>query len=1047
MSPSYQEKSDSQLPALSLLKKLGYMYISPEETVKQRGDLFGNVILENILKERLEALNGFEYKSKKYEFSDGNISNAVHALKNIQDEGLSRTNQKVYDLITLGKSFEENIEGDRKSFTLKYVDWENIQNNVFHVTDEFEVKGTKDTRRPDLVLFVNGIPFVVIENKRRDHTDSVKEAITQHIRNQRSDEGIPRLFHYTQLLLAVQPNEVKYAPIDTIERFWSKWKEEEMVDEVLGVVLSSTDNNTKSEDREITEQDRMLYSLCRRERLMDMTFLFTIFDGDIRKAARYQQYFTVKNTIERIKTKTNGVRKGGVVWHTQGSGKSLTMVMLAKVLSTLHNTDVKNPRVLIVTDRIELDRQIFGTFLNCGKTPVQAKTGAHLIELLSDPGASVITTVLHKFDSGVKRVGEEFLSSDIFVLIDESHRSQYGFSHQDMKQVLPNACYIGFTGTPLMHNEKNTVDKFGGLIRPTYTIDQAVKDGAVVPLLYEGRRALIEPFMGPMEAQFDMVTEDATPYEKEVLKSKFSGITEILISDGVVKLIANDIAKNYVTNWRSTGLKAMLTVPFRETAIKYLKQFENEVSPKYRINAAVIISAGDSRVAFSDVYKESEDIIKQWEENVKKRHVTLENYEKTVIDQFRSESEEVELLIVVGRLLTGFDAPRCGLLYIAKPLEGHNLLQAIARANRLHSGKDNGLIIDYVGLLENLDKALTNYSVLAGFDQDDLAGTLLNIESEVAKLSQYHGELHQHLSLANSKDNEALERFLAPEDLRKMFYEKLNTFCKTLQLARASDVYIKMYDEYKRNIFERDAIYYSALKNSLQIRYAEKYNINEYAKRIRKILDTTIAGTEVEILNEPVNIFDEKLFKEQVEKLTGTVASKADAIAYSMKRSISEKMDEDRAFYRKFSEMIDEAIKRFIEKRTSEIEYLSEVLELKTKFISGKGEDIPASLNSNSEARALFNNLKSELAKSKTYKWTPALNEKMSRWSLEIAGIIEKLVIRDWKKNDDIQKQMLNMIDDYLYDHLPEEKIVLEIAQLDQLLDELMVVARKQFKD
>ena len=279
---NYTEWKDSQKPALQLLKKLGWQYISPKEAEQERGHILSNVILEAVLEKQLHHINDFEYKSKTYKFSQSSIKSATNALKNVLDEGLVKTNEKIYDLLTLGKSFTESIQGDQKAFTLKYIDWKNADNNVYHITDEFVVEGIKSTRRPDIVLFVNGIPFVLLENKRRDKNESIDEAISQHIRNQKKDIGAPRLYHYAQLLVAVHPNMVKYAATGTPQKFWSVWKEDNLKN--VEKLLRSTDHGTESENRLATQQDQSLVALCEPQRLMELVYKFIVFDGPDKKS-------------------------------------------------------------------------------------------------------------------------------------------------------------------------------------------------------------------------------------------------------------------------------------------------------------------------------------------------------------------------------------------------------------------------------------------------------------------------------------------------------------------------------------------------------------------------------------------------------------------------------------------------------------------------------------------------------------------------------------------------------------------------------------------
>lgn len=1041
---SYTENTDSQEPALKLLQKLGWQYISPEETEKERGNILSGVILENILAAQLERINSFEYKGGEYNFSSGNIHNAIHALKNVPDEGLLKTSEKIFDLLNLGKSFEEKIQGDKKSFTIKFIDWENLQNNVFHVTDEFVVEGINETRRPDLVLFINGIPFCVIENKRRDKQQSVEESISQFIRNQKKEIGIPKLFQFSQLLVAMQPNEVKYGTTDTPLKFWSYWKEQSNIDSEVRQILSRSIANISAEDRLLTEQDRMLYCLCRPERIMELAYKFTLFDAGIKKVARYQQYFAVKNALNRVEDfNEDGQRKGGVIWHTQGSGKSLTMVMLAK--SIILNDNIENARIIVVTDRVELDKQIARTFRQCGKEPVRAKSGNHLIDVVQGSNVEVVTTIIDKFESALKRKDFKNKSENIFVLVDESHRSQYGKNHALMKRALPNACYIGFTGTPLMGAEKNTANKFGGYI-DKYTIDQAVADGAVLPLLYEGRSAKLSVNQDQIDKGFDRLSEPLTDYQRKDLKRKFSSITEIYKSDQVVEEIAYDISEHYCKNWKGTGFKAIIAVPLKDTALKYQKYFEKQPNPRLRIDTSVVISNSDTRQDHEEVEEETTSEVQQYFKKINAKYGSVENFEEHITNKFKDSDDEVEILIVVGKLLTGFDAPRCNTLYIAKPLKEHGLLQAIARANRLHKGKNFGHIVDYVGILGDLDKALTTYSALKEFDESDIAGAIMKVDEEIKKIPQYHSDVWDVFKKVNNKsDVEEMERFLAPKDIRDTFREKLIGFAKALHAGMASDVFYKMYSEDRQNTFIKDLKFFNSLRTSVQLRYSEKIDYKEYEGRVRKLLDMHVGASGIEQTTDKINIFNDEVFKKEVEKLTGTTASKADAIAYKMKKVITEKMDEDPVFYTKFSKLISDAIQAFIDKRITEAEYLKQILKAREDLTAGRFSDTPDLLHGNPEARAFYNIVKDVLNDQIPETNSKEVDEKLAIAGNELSTIIERLLIRDWKKNDDIQKQMKNDIEDYLLDHRSEYGVELSFTQLDVILDKVMGVAKTVF--
>ena len=798
----YTEYNDSQKPALSLLQKMNWQYLSQQEVLAAREGLVSNVLLDQVLMKQLQKINTFEYKGEKYSFSTGSIQGAINALKTVPNEGLVQTNERVYDLITLGKSFNETVQGDRKAYTIKYIDWENPENNVFHVCEEFEVEGLAGKKRPDVVLFVNGIPFVIIENKRRDKNDSLEEAISQHIRNQKEKEGIPKLFYYAQLLMAIHPNEVKYGATCTPAKFWSVWKEDN--EKEISKLLRSKKNNTSPEDRLVTEQDKGLYALCRPDRLLDIVYKYIVFDGPDKKICRYQQYFAVQETIDRVKHRNKeGNREGGVIWHTTGSGKSLTMVMLSKALA-LEKT-IKSPRVVIVTDRISLDKQIFKTFVNCGKQVKKAKSGNDLVELLQDKGNEIITTIIDKFEIASKRASFKDESQNIFVLVDESHRSQYGSAHANMKRIVPNASYIGFTGTPLMKIQKSTAKKFGGFIHK-YTIDQAVKDGAVLPLLYEGRSAKLSINKKQIDKGFERLAAPLSEEARKDLKKKFASIGKIYESDHVIEEIAYDISNHFLENWKGTGFKAQLAVPKIDTAIKYQKYFEAQTNENLKINTRVVFTPPDSRQHNDDVWSETTSESRKYWEQLMQRFNDQEAYETHVIDRFKEKGNEIELIIVVSKLLTGFDAPRNTVLYLAKPLKAHNLLQAIARVNRLFEGKEHGHIIDYVGILGKLDEALTEYSALEDFDEEDLTNTVIDVKEELRKLPVRHSEVWEVFKgVYDKNDLEALERHIADKDIRDQFYDRVSAFARVLQTALASDEFYKEFNTqqigfYKANL-------------------------------------------------------------------------------------------------------------------------------------------------------------------------------------------------------------------------------------------------------
>ncbi len=611
----YLEDLSSLLPAVTLLDKLGYGYLTPSENLALRGGRTSKLILESVLKEQLRKFNSITFKGNQYAFSEGNIQKAVQALADIPFDSLMNTSEQIYDLLTLGKALEQTIDGYTKSFSLHYIDWKNPENNVYHVCDEFvlERRNSKQTRRPDIVLFVNGIPLAVIECKRPDLRDAAEEGVSQHLRNQRTDE-IPELFTYAQMLLSVSQNKALYGTTGTPAKFWAIWKEDDkdaqekilhdLVNEPAGDdfkarLFAERDERQRrtmetlwqSGERLPSPQDKALHSLLRPERLLELIYQYIVFDNKEKKICRYQQYFAVGATLARVgQRKGDSQRPGGVIWHTTGSGKSLTMVMLAKAL--VLSPDIHNPKIVLVTDRVDLDDQIYKTFHACGKPVVQAKTGEHLLDLITHNKASIITTIIDKFESASRKRKISDESSNIFVLVDESHRSQYGVSHAKMQNVFPNACYIGFTGTPLLKKEKTTAAKFGGFIHK-YTMNQAVADGAVTPLLYEGRMSELHGDQAQIDKWFERITKDLTAEQKADLKKKFRREEELSKSEQRMAEIAHESREAARNNPNaqlqgSPSVDELLAADFVSDPLR-----RHDCAPISDGGVAVVLAAGD----------------------------------------------------------------------------------------------------------------------------------------------------------------------------------------------------------------------------------------------------------------------------------------------------------------------------------------------------------------------------------------------------------------------------------------------------------------------
>jgi type I restriction enzyme, R subunit len=1072
--PSFKEDHISQIPALQMLVKLGYTYLSPAEAERLRGGKSTNVLLEDVLRKQLKEINSIRVSANKTSlFTDENIDRGILALKNLpMNEGYIAASEKAYNLLTLGQALEQSVDGDKKSFTLQYIDWKNIKNNVFHVTEEYSVmrSTSKEHYRPDIVLFINGIPLCIIECKRPDMKEPLKQAISQHLRNQQED-GIRSLYVYSQLTLSIATQDAVYATNATPEKFWAKWQEkfnsasDEQeykceLEKIKNISLAPEVSDQMFSDRfkyvrryfdalesnQIlpTVQDEYLYGLCRPERIMDFVFNFTLFDNGEKKVARYQQFFAIKKSMQRIKNIEQGKRSGGVIWHTQGSGKSLTMVMLAQAIAM--EPSIRNPKIVLVTDRTDLDDQITKTFRKCGRFVENATTGQRLVELLESKSDAVVTTIINKFVAAVKKINRPLESHDIFVLVDEGHRTQHGTFNIDMLKTLPNACFIAMTGTPLFKKDKSTANKFGGII-DAYTVDQAVNDKAVVPLLYEGRLALQDVNSSPLDTFFGMVAEPLTDYQKADIKRKFARYDHLNSAEQKMRMIAWDISYHFRDNWQGkTPFKGQLVCDKKVNAIKY-KEYLDEIGI---VSSEVLISSIDEREGEDSAYEKSTEKVNQFWKKMINEHGNAKSYEKNIINRFKNQKDP-EIVIVVDKLLTGFDEPKNTVLYLTRNLQGHKLLQAIARVNRLFPDKEFGYIIDYYGVIENLGDALQVYSSFDEFDQEDLTGTLTNINEEVNKLPQKHSEVWDLFkTVANKRDAEAYQLILKDEAVRVIFYDKLSSFAKCLKMALSSIQFHKETDEKTMNRYKDDLAMFLKLRLAVVERYSDEVDYKQYEGQIQKLIDTHITTEKIETITQLVNIFDREKFQEELENTTGK-AARADKIASRTSKHITEKMDEDPAFYKKFSQLLKETIADYESKRITEAQYLSKVQDIMDNVLSRIDTEVPEELKDKEEAKAFYGISKELL--SEKIEDEIVLREVSVHTGLSIDEIIQKLVldnrmaIIDWQNKSNITGKLLIEIGDYLIDEVRDKyNINLSFNEMDKLAEDCIEVAKLRYK-
>ncbi len=1022
----FDEARQSQLPALELLLAMGYEYVSRDEALRQRGGDTGNFILADIAAKKLMEINSYEVGGTEYKFSEKDVRDSIDELEHIQYEGLIDTAQTIYNTImptSGGKTIKVSVGGKTVSKNFRFIDFQRPRNNDFHVTAEFAVTG-KQNIRPDIVCFVNGIPFAVIENKKSGVP--VVDALNQMNRNQ-GPEFCPKLFTYTQLLVGTNDKEFRYGTTGTPNKFYAGWKEkglsdEEIEDKVLSIMRHQINFGTYKQicadlngdtrgviqytSRMATEQDRGIVFLFKPERLLDLTKNHILFDAGVKKLSRYQQYFAIQKMLARIseeETTPKGVkrRRGGLIWHTQGSGKSLMMVMFVKAL--IENPHINNPRVIIVTDRRDLDKQIKDTFKNCNlkKEVIQATSGQHLLDLIKEKNLAVVTTLVHKFESAAnKKTGFVDNDQNIFVLIDEAHRSQGGIANLEMNRIIPNACYIGFTGTPLMKIERESWRKYGGYI-DQYTIDDGLADKIILPLIYEGRYVDLVQNEEQIDRHIERITADLNDKQKRDLQ-KYIGTKIIKDNPQRIVEISYDIEKHFMSHFQNTGLKAQIVAPSKYSAVLFQRFFHASGN----IRTAMVISDEHDDGDETDTHKKE---VLNYLDTVRKNHSSVAKYERDVIDSFKYNDDGVEIIIVVDKLLTGFDAPCNTVLYLAKDLKDHNLLQAIARVNRLYENKKlpktAGYIIDYSENAKNINTAM---KLFGNYDENDVKGTLIDVAEKIHELEESYSRVHGLFKeIQGSSDDEAFLQLLGDAPKREMFYKSLNEFIKNLSECFVLQDFvhefrhIDMYTKELKKLME--------LRKTASLKYADRVDLSEYKQSLVNILDKYVDAVGVELLTKQINITDRKQFEEAIETL-GTDKSKAEAIAAQTQRTITEKLDTDPEFYERFSKKISEILQKMREGKLADIAALKQLRLINDDVADKKDDSLPEIVSKNKGSDVFYRNLKA------CFEKFDISEDLYIRIIIEIFDRVKQGAIVDWHKNIDVKRQMMNSLDDYLYD-------------------------------
>lgn len=1011
----YDEVNTSQYPAVELLVKLGWKYISRDEALAARDGDNSRVILTSVATDALMRINDFELGGVRRKFDENDIAAKVDELENTEIQGLIDTSREISNRIMPklgGGTIKVFTDGSYQDKSIRYIDFDHPENNDYHVTAEYKVAGNEENIRCDIVLFVNGIPIAEIENKKP--SVGYKKAI-QQLRRYQQKEFCPKLAAFTQLLIAMDGEHAEYGTAGTTEEFYTHWREKDADDATMRAEIDAmkvrpmsnfeqikTDLNgyVSGNDAGDLPQDILIYGMLRPDRILDIAKNFVFYDGLHKKVARYQQYFAIKKMITQVeqREKDDSRRKGGIVWHTQGSGKSLTMVMFVRAL--IENSNIVNPRVIIVTDRVDLDKQIKQTFADGGlkKNVVRTTSGEDLLKRIQKKDDGVLTTIIDKFESAARKRGTfTDLDDNIFVLIDEAHRSQTGEANFQMLQTIPNACYIAFTGTPILTNQKKlTVNKFGGFI-DKYTIDDALADGVIVPLLYQARDIQLDQDAEKIDRKTDRVMEDLTKQQKHELKRKAE---RKLVKNASARIeeICYDIAEHYAKEFQNTGLKAQIVAPGKLEAVHMQEWFKADG----KIKTALVISDGNGEIGEDEKEKLE---VKAYLDKIKQNYTSLKSYEERVIEDFKKKPGP-EILIVVNKLLTGFDAPPNTVLYLAKQLRDHDLLQAIARVNRIYNNphgtkpKTAGYVIDYS---ENAASIKAAMALFGNYDAEDVRGALTDAREKQADLESKYAELLDMFKTFGSQ-HEYIEA-LADEPTRRQFYDKYNEF-------------LNAYDEYTslRDIDEEvarkcrlDLKKFAEVKKSANMKYDDKLDLRAYEREIARIINQHITAEKAEILTEPVEIANKQLFDEAVDELGNDYESRAEVIAAQANRRITElfKNKGDETLFEKFSERIRQIIGELHEAKIEDIKAFEQLSLITDEIEARKDDDLPSGVKKEKGSDILYRNLREAV---------PEAN--YSDAVINLARIVKQFAVVDWWKNFDQKRVIENALDDYIYDNL-----------------------------
>lgn len=859
------ERQQVELPALEQLQQLGWSHLDGSTLVpgtsNHRSSL-KEVVLTPNLEQAIQRLNPW--------ISDDNLRKVVRELTVSQASTLMEANQGLWERLTHYFSVEQDLGQGRRGHTVKLIDFDTPSNNEFLCIDQLKIQGSTQTIIPDILLYVNGLPLGVIECKSPYVTDPMAEAINQlrryaNLRNPSSSEGCEKLFHYNQVMIATHRDVARVGTISSTAEHYLEWKDP--------YPLSRSDLGDNPHSQQV-----LIQGLLAPANFLDLIQNFTVFETDsgrtIKKIARYQQFRAVQKTILRLKRGADRKARGGVIWATQGSGKSLTMVFLT--LKIRRDPLLRTYKLVFLTDRSQLDAQLTATFRHAqGETVLNAKSVGHLKELLAKDGSDLITATIQKAQAG--DLGSVCLnaSANIIVLADEAHRTQYGSLGASINAALPNAPKIAFTGTPLMKAEKTTTTAEFGPYIDTYTIEQAVIDGATVQIIYEGREAKTKVTGDSLDALFDRYFADRSPEDQEAIKKRYGTERAVLQAPQRLEWISLDLVQHFRSTILPNGFKGILVTGSREAAVLYQQKLE------------AIPGAPQSAVIISGNHNDPPHLA-QW---------TNPADHKTAIANFKKPLSEhpLSLLIVKDMLLTGFDAPICQVMYLDRKLTDHTLLQAIARVNRTAANKHCGYIVDYYGLTDYLADALK------AFSSTDVQGALRSLKDEIPNLQAAHTRVNQHLRGIDPHNIEACIEQFADELKRQRFEADFRTFAKQVEIVLPDPAALPFLPDLK------------ALGNIIiacRNRYRDpQLDILGCGEKVRALIEEHVRATGVDPRVPPTKLFDVE-FKKLLDAQSSDRA-KASEVEHAIKAHLKVKLDDDPAYYQALSRRLEEIIQTY----------------------------------------------------------------------------------------------------------------------------------------